>query len=83
MPPGIPEIENPFASGTVVAYPTTQTLAPYTDPYFRGFDQTVPDYWRFEEWQRDLSVNGLKNLTLLRLAHDHTGNYSFALGDRN
>ena len=76
VPPGIPEIENPFASSTVVAYPTTQVLAPYTDPYFRGFDQTVPDYWRFEEWQRDLSVNGLKNLTLLRLAHDHTGNYT-------
>jgi hypothetical protein len=76
VPPGIPEIENPFASNTVVAYPTTQVLAPYTDPYFRGFDQTVPDYWRFEELQRDLSVNGLKNLTLLRLAHDHTGNYT-------
>jgi hypothetical protein len=76
VPPGIPEIENPFASNTVVAYPTSPSLGPYTDPYFRGFDQTVPDWWRFEEWQRDFTANGLANLTLLRLAHDHTGNYT-------
>lgn len=73
---GIPEIENPFAAGVVVAYPTNISLTPYTDPYFRGFDMTIPDYWRFQEWQRDLNVNGLKNLTLLRLPHDHTGNFT-------
>jgi hypothetical protein len=33
-----------------------------------------PDYWRFEEWLRDFNANGLKNLTPLRLPHDHTGN---------
>jgi hypothetical protein len=76
VPPGIPEIENPFASNTVVAYSTSQVLRPLTDPYYRGFDMTIPDYWRFEEFQRDVSVNGLKNLTLLRLPHDHTGNYT-------
>lgn len=58
-------------------------MAPFTDPYFRGFDQTVPDYSRVQEWQRDMGVNGLKNLTLLRLAHDHTGNYSIALAGIN
>jgi hypothetical protein len=41
---------------------------------------TIPDYWRFEEWLRDFNANGLQNLTLLRLPHDHTGNYSIALG---
>jgi YVTN family beta-propeller protein len=82
-PIGIPEIENPFASNTVVAYVTSQTLRPYTDPYFRGFDMTVPDYWRFEEWQRDFNANGLENLTLLRIPHDHTGNFSIALAGVN
>ena len=24
-----------------------------TDPYFRGFDQGFPDYWRFKEWERE------------------------------
>jgi YVTN family beta-propeller protein len=79
LPPseyGIPEIENPFASNTIVAYSTSQSLAPFTDQYFRGFDMTIPDFWRFEEWQRDFNANGLKNLTLLRLPHDHTGNYT-------
>jgi DNA-binding beta-propeller fold protein YncE len=79
-PLGIPEIENPYATSTVVAYPTSVSLRPYTDQYFRGFDMTIPDYWRFEEWQRDFTANGLQTLTLLRLPHDHTGNYSIALG---
>jgi DNA-binding beta-propeller fold protein YncE len=83
VPPGIPEIENPYASSTIVAYPTSVSLGPYTDPYFRGFDMTVPDYWRFEEWLRDFNANGLQNLTLLRLPHDHTGNYSIALAGVN
>ena len=83
VPPGIPEIENPFASKTVVAYVASPSLRPYTDVYFRGFDMTIPDYWRFEEWQRDFNANGLANLTLLRLPHDHTGNYSIALAGIN
>jgi YVTN family beta-propeller protein len=83
VPPGIPEIENPFASNTTVAYSTSQSLRCYTDQYFRGFDMTIPDYWRFEEWQRDFTANGLMNLTLLRLPHDHTGNYSIALAGVN
>jgi YVTN family beta-propeller protein len=83
VPPGIPEIENPYASSTIVAYPTSVSLRPYTDQYFRGFDMTVPDYWRFEEWLRDFNANGLQNLTLLRLPHDHTGNYSIALAGVN
>jgi YVTN family beta-propeller protein len=83
VPPGIPEIENPFASNTVVAYATSQSLRPYTDQYFRGFDMTIPDYWRFEEWERDLAVTGLQDLTLLRLPHDHTGNFGIALAGVN
>ena len=65
-----------------VAISTNPTLAPYTDPYFRGFDNAFPDVWRVEEWQREFAryvANGnLPNLTLLRLMHDHTGNFSGA-----
>jgi hypothetical protein len=79
----IPEDPTPFAHGLVVAYATSQVLRPYTDPYFRGFDMSFPDYYRFLEWQRDLSANGLPNLTLLRLPHDHTGNYGLAIAGVN
>jgi len=75
----IPEDPTPFRQGITVAYATSPVLRPYTDPYFRGFDMAFPDYYRFMEWQRDLSVNGLPKLTLLRLPHDHTGNYAVAI----
>jgi len=51
----------------------------YTDPYFWGFDNSYPDVWRVQEWQREFSGyvtnNNLPSLTLLRLMHDHTGNF--------
>ena len=60
-------------------YPTKAALAKVSDPYFRSFDQAFPDYWRFQEWKREfggyVAKGALPNLTLLRLAHDHTGNF--------
>ncbi|MGO9011578.1 MAG: bifunctional YncE family protein/alkaline phosphatase family protein [Bryobacteraceae bacterium] len=83
----IPLLENPFASGTTVAYPTNAALAPYTDPYFRGFDNSFPDYDRFTEWQRDFTKNyangGLPQLSFVRFMHDHTGNFSTAIDGVN
>ncbi len=75
----IPELLDPFATKTQVAYPANAALRPYTDPYFRGFDQIFPDFYRFREWKRDLNSNGLPQLTLLRLAHDHTGSFGSAI----
>jgi YVTN family beta-propeller protein len=80
---GILEDPTPFAHGLVVAYAASRVLRPYTDPYFRGFDMSFPDYYRFTEWQRDLNANGLRNLTLLRLPHDHTGNYAVSIAGVN
>jgi YVTN family beta-propeller protein len=75
-------LRNPHSIGLQVAISTSPSLAPYTDPYFRGFDNAFPDVWRVEEWQREFAgyVTGgnLPNLTLLRLMHDHTGNFSGA-----
>jgi hypothetical protein len=80
-------ISDPFASGVVQVAALNPALVDKTDLYFRGYDQVYPDLWRFNEWNRefqqfDLS-NTLPNLTLLRLAHDHTGSFSTALAGVN
>ncbi|MDR3736418.1 MAG: hypothetical protein P4L10_12885, partial [Acidobacteriaceae bacterium] len=70
---------NLTASDTLVAYPASVSLTPFTDPYYRGFDNQFPDYYRFKEWERDFNRNyaagGLPSLSLVRLMHDHTGNF--------
>ena len=55
----IPLVENPAADGIVVSYPTNVALAPLTDPYFRGFDNNFPDYYRYTEWAREFDNNYL------------------------
>ncbi len=79
----IPALLNPFATKTTVAYSANVALRPVTDPYFRGFDQAFPDYYRFKEWEREFdgssSTEGFPALTLLRLAHDHTGSFGTAI----
>jgi hypothetical protein len=79
----IPELTDPYATKTQVAYPTNDTLAPVTDIYFRGSDNTMPDYYRYTEFARDFDANykngGLPALTFVRVMHDHTGNFSTAL----
>ena len=76
---------DPHATGTIVAYPSSASLAPYTDPYFRGFDNAFPDYYRFKEWEREFDTNyaggGLPALSLVRFMHDHTGNFDTAIDD--
>ena len=94
----IPPLRNPASTGTVVAFPTNVALTPFTDPYFRGFDNTLPDFWRYSEWERDFDANerrapptvggphfpnGLAALTLLRFMHDHTGNFDTAIDGVN
>lgn len=41
---------------TVVAYPANAALSPFTDPYFRGFDNAMPDFYRFKEWEREFDA---------------------------
>jgi YVTN family beta-propeller protein len=84
---GIPVLRDPFASGTVVAFPMNVALTPFTDPYFRGFDNSLPDYYRYKEWEREFDTNyakgGLPSLSLVRFMHDHTGNYDTAIDGVN
>jgi hypothetical protein len=80
-------IAEPYLTNTVVAYPTNTNLRPYTDPYYRGFDMSMPDYYLYREWARDFDARyaqgGLPALSLVRLPHDHTGNYGTALAGVN
>jgi YVTN family beta-propeller protein len=75
--PPIPLLHDPASSGTRVATATKANLQQVTDPYFRGFDQRFPDYWRFKEWEREfdgyVARNDLPSLELVRLPHDHLG----------
>ncbi len=79
----IPLAHDPASTDTIVAYPTNVALAPYTDPYFRGFDNSFPDYYRYTEWEREFDANyaggGLPSLSLVRFMHDHTGNFDIAI----
>ncbi len=83
----IPLLEDPYAARTVVAYSTNPTLRPVTDPYFRGFDNSFPDVFRFAEWQREfngyVAGNNLPNLSLVRLMHDHMGSFGSAIDGFN
>jgi DNA-binding beta-propeller fold protein YncE len=76
----LPTDATPYAHHDVQAYASNPALIPYTDPYFRSFDNAYPDFWRFNEWNREfqqfIANKDLPNLTLLRFMHDHMGNFT-------
>ena len=79
----IPLTHDPFATGTVVAFPANVALTPLTDLYYRGFDTNFPDYYRFTEWLREFNAHyatgGLPSLSLVEMGHDHTGTFGTAI----
>ena len=81
-PKRIPPEHDPAAKGLVVFSTTKQALMGRTDPYYRGFDMEFADFWRIREWQREFreadAAGTLPTLTLLRLPHDHFGNFKEA-----
>ncbi len=80
-------IENAGESGIVQVAALNPTLAPFTDVYFRGYDQTYSDQWDFNEWNREfmgyIANNNLPSLETVRLSHDHTGSFATALAGVN
>jgi hypothetical protein len=83
-------IKDPFAAGVVQTTTANQLIYQngFYDPYFRAFDMSYPDVWRFNEWNREFQqfvANGdLPTFEMIRgLSHDHTGNFSSALGGVN
>ena len=83
----IAPIRDPFAVKEPVFFTTKAALAPYTDPYFRGFDMNFPDFYREREWRREfaeqVATGKMPNLTLLRLPHDHLGSFGTAVDGIN
>ncbi len=80
-------IVDPGEAGVVQAAEVNSTLAPLTDVYFRGFDQTYSDQWDVNEWNREfmgyIANKNLPALETVRLSHDHTGSFSTALAGVN
>ncbi len=83
----IPRERHPAAKQLQVMWAADARLAPVTDPYFRSFDQGFPDYWLVDEWARDwlprVAAGATPRLTLLRLAHDHFGDFAEAIDGVN
>ncbi len=79
----VPVVREPFREKRRIYTPGDRMLAPLSDPYFRGFDQKLPDYWRVLEWRREYDLQEaagtLPQLTLLRLSHDHFGEFDKAI----
>ncbi len=87
IPGAVPLVREPAKTGTRIYTPADRLLAPLSDPYFRGFDQKMPDYWRTLEWQREFSASDTAGtvpaLTLMRLSHDHFGDFKGAIDGVN
>jgi hypothetical protein len=83
----IPLIKDPYAAGTQVSFPTKSALQDITDPYFRGYDNAFPDFYRLNEWLREFKQfeedGNLPNLEFVRVMHDHTGSFSTSLDGVN
>lgn len=67
------------------SFAANRSLQDITDSRFPGFDQRIPDYWRFLEWEREFDTytkgneDSLPRLELIRLPHDHFGKFDEAL----
>jgi YVTN family beta-propeller protein len=82
-PDKIPYLLYPATENRRVAFPTKSALMKNTDPFFRGYDNAFPDYYREWEWEREFNrfcKNGrLPTLEFVRLMHDHMGNLDIAI----
>jgi len=83
----VPVVREPFKEKRQIFTPGDRLLASRSNLYFRGFDMKLADYWRVLEWQREYdeqeAAGTLPQLTLLRLAHDHFGDFDQAIDGVN
>ncbi|GAC1413496.1 MAG: alkaline phosphatase family protein [Burkholderiaceae bacterium] len=77
----------PFVSNVAQAASIDPDLVSRTDPFFRGYDNGYPEFYRQVEWEREFNqfvTNGnLPALSLVRFGTDHTGSYATALDGVN
>jgi DNA-binding beta-propeller fold protein YncE len=87
IPPGTPEVPDPYATHTIVDVPIRPQLIGRTDPYFRAFDNAYPDFLREKEWEREfdqyVAQHNLPSLELVRFMHDHEGDFDTAIDGIN
>ena len=83
-------VTDPFAAGIVQTTAANAVINQngFYDPYFRAYDQAYPDFWRFNEWNREFQQfvkdGNLPTLEMIRgLSHDHTGSFGSALSGVN
>ena len=80
--------------GSAVAFPNNtsavqvhpanpQLAAGNTDLFYRGYDLNNADTYLEQEFERDVAAGGLMNLSLVRMPHNHTGNFTTALAGVN
>ncbi|HWZ44610.1 MAG TPA: bifunctional YncE family protein/alkaline phosphatase family protein [Candidatus Saccharimonadales bacterium] len=85
--PDVPLLHDPAATKTQVAFATRKSLTAVTDPYFRGFDMYLADFWRYREWEREFDQyvrdRNLPAMELVRLPHDHFGGFKDAIDKVN
>ncbi len=83
----IPISPTPAADNIPQAVAAKTVLLDKTDTYFRGYDQKHPDIYLYNEFARDidsyLARNELPNLMMVRLHHDHFGNFGNAVAGLN
>lgn len=86
-PVSVPLERDPAAKNLRVFFPDKEALQSISDPYFRGYDNAFPDYWRVQEWAREFDgyakAGKLPQLTLLRLNHDHFGQFGASIDKVN
>ena len=77
----------PFKNGILQSAPSTPSIAPITDRFYRAFDQAYPDIYRVEEWTREfdkfVKAGNMPNLMTMTIPHDHTGSFGSALEGLN
>ena len=91
LPQGAPgylaPVRDARAMGTPIAFSANADLATFTDPYYRGFDERLPDYWRVKEWEHEFDDyvrdGNLPALELLRLGGDHFGDFAGSIDGVN
>jgi YVTN family beta-propeller protein len=84
---GIPPLRDPASTNTQVAFPAEPALLPLTDLFFRGFDNQLPDFYRYQEWAREFdqqaAAQSFPAFELVRFMNDHTGAFSTAIDGVN
>ena len=80
-------LRDPYSQKQQVFFPTKSSLRPYSDPYFLDFGPAFPDFWRVQEWKRELatfSARGVApSLMMIRLGNDHFGSFAKAIDGVN